>query len=69
MSSVKDSLLGAPPSYGAVKDDQTVVAVEAGHDDAHVQSVGSGCVSFHNVSYVASSCFRKQTKVILNSVR
>ena len=52
----KDALLPTAPDcvdYGAVKD-QTVIGVEYGqaeHDDV--------CVSFHDVSYVVSSCFGK----------
>ena len=63
--STKDALLPTAPDcvdYGAVKD-QTVIGVEYGqaeHDDV--------CVSFHDVSYVVSSCFGKK-RTILNSVR
>ena len=43
-------------------------AREANDDDAY--RAGSGCVSFHNISYEVNGCFGlKEKKVILNSVR
>ena len=76
MSSVKDSLLGAPADYSdyrTVSEETAVVTVEppaykAGRDDAQFDGPGAGCVSFHDIVYEVSSCFGKR-KVILNSVR
>ena len=77
MSSVKDSLLGAPAEYSdyrAVCKETAIVTVEppvhkVGHDDVYDgPGAGAGCVSFHNISYQVSSCFGKR-KVILDSVR
>ena len=75
MSSVKDSLLGAPAEYSdyrAVSKERTVVTVEpsaykVGRDDEY-NGPGAGCVSFHEISYQVSSCFGKR-KEILHSVR
>ena len=64
----EDALLHTSPDcsgYGAVKD-HTVLDIDivdyeqADHDDV--------CVSFHDVSYVVSSCFGKK-RTILSSVR
>ena len=55
--------------------DMAIVAVEpsahkVGLDDSYdVDRPGSGCVSFHSVSYEVSSCFGRRRKVILDSVR
>lgn len=77
MSSIKDSLLGAPADcsdYRTVSKETAIVTVEppayeaAGRDhDAY--GAGGGCVSFHDVSYEVSSCFGRRRKVILNHVR
>ena len=75
MSSVKDSLLGTPAecsNYRTVSKETTVVTVEppvykVGRDDDY-DGPGAGCVSFHEISYQISSCFRKRKK-ILYSVR
>ena len=76
MSSVKDLLLeGAPTDYSnyrTVSKETTVVSVEpahkVGHDDTY-DGPGSGSVSFHEVSYMVSSCFGRKRKLILDSVR
>ena len=64
-SSADEPLLGAPsrehPNYKSVNSDTTA---------AVTLDAGSGCVSFHNISYEVSGCFGlKKKKVILNSVR
>jgi hypothetical protein len=78
-SSAAEPLLGASsghPKYSSVNSEITTAVInveppgahEAGHSDAY--RAGSGCVSFHNVSYEVSGCFGlKEKKVILNSVR
>ena len=77
MSSVKGSLMGAPTDhsdYGTVNKETAIDTVEppankvGGLDDTY-DGPGSGCVSFHDVSYEVSSCFGRRRKVILNSVR
>ena len=79
--SEKDSLLGAAAEHSdytsanlAINNDMATVseppAHKVGRDDAYdVDGPGSGCVSFHDVSYEVSSCFGRRRKVILNSVR
>jgi hypothetical protein len=82
MSSVKDSLLGAPADvysdYRTVSKETAIVTVEptaykeAARDDWYTVDgdwPGAGCVSFHNVSYEVSSYFGRKRKVILNRVR
>ena len=76
MSSVKDSLLGAPADYSdyrTVNKETAIVTVEppehkVGRDDSY-DGPGSGCVSFHDICYEVSSCFGRRRKVILNAVR
>ena len=79
MSSIKDSLLGAPAdhtNYRTVYNKETAIvtveppsykAVAGGR--AYDDGPGAGCVSFHEISYEVSSCFGRKRKVILNSVR
>ena len=84
MSSIKDSLLGAPADcsdYRTVSKETVIVTVEplayeAAGRDHHAyaytieeEEVGAGCVSFHDISYEVSSCFGRRRKVILNRVR
>ena len=82
MSSIKDSLLGAPADcsdYRTVSKETVIVTVEqpayeAAGRDHHAytieeEGVGAGCVSFHDISYEVSSCFGRRRKVILNRVR
>ena len=78
-SSADEPLLGAPsrerPKYKSVNSDTTAAVTleppsSAARDDAYRAGHGSGCVSFHNISYEVSGCFGlKGKKVILNSVR
>jgi hypothetical protein len=81
MSSIKDSLLGAPADvysdYRTVSKETVTVeppaykAAGRDHDAYTIDGVGAGagCVSFHDVSYEVSSCFGRKRKIILNRVR